>query len=79
MDPPGILGGTMAAKFRARDDLLTLQAAADYTGLSRRTLKRLADRGRVAYETLNDGTVRPWRRFRRSVLDGLLVKHGGAA
>jgi excisionase family DNA binding protein len=64
------------SRFRARNALRTLSEAAQITGLSRRTLKRLLDDKRIPYETANvPGSTRPWRRIRDSVLDSLMVKH----
>jgi len=57
----------------ARDDLLTLSKAAAFTGLSWRQLQYLAETRQIAYETRTVG--RPVKKFRRSVLLGLMQKH----
>lgn len=65
MTPP-----SRPARFIARDDLLTLKQAAELTGLAPRAIRYLADHHKIAYEVVEGSPRR--RRFRRSVLAGLL-------
>lgn len=66
----------MSARFHARDQKVAVAKAAAYTGLPPRTIKYLADAGRLPYTTLG-GTARPRRWFALSDLDRLLVEHRG--
>lgn len=59
-----------------RDTLLSLTAAAQLTGLPPRVLQGMAERGKLPYVTLV-GAARPIKRFRRSVLEGLVLESNG--
>jgi len=59
-----------------RDTLLSLGQAARFLGVSPHVLSKMASRGRLPYVTLA-GSARPIKRFRKRVLEGLLVEHDG--
>lgn len=61
------------AHFVARDDLLTTKQAAAYTGLNPRTIKFMTESGRLPYCVLA-GTTRPFRRYRRSGLNNIVIE-----
>lgn len=63
----------MARHFIARDDLLTYRQAREQYGIAERTLRHLADSRQIAFETTRVG--RPVKRFRRSVVMGLMRVH----
>ena len=67
MDPAP--GRDEALRGRTPDPYLSPRAAAEYIGLSKRTLARYVQSGRVQPCRLNDRVLR----FRRSDLDALLV------
>ncbi len=62
-----------APRLLSRNDLLSLSRFAELTGLSKRTIRHLADRGLLPYEVIAVGGARPIRRYRRA-LAAQLVK-----
>lgn len=63
--------GVVGPRLIARDRLVTLKGAAQYTGLPPRAIKHAAEAGRLPVEYVT-GSRRRW--FRLSALDRLLVR-----
>lgn len=57
-----------------RDMLLSLSQAARFLGVSPHVLQGMAARGRLPYVTLA-GSARPIKRFRKRVLEAMILEH----
>jgi len=66
----------LPAKPLTRDVLLSLSGAARYLKLNKRMVRRLSDKGRLAFQTTKGvGMSRHWRLYRVVDLDKVLVEH----